>query len=66
MHTREGFEDDPAAGRFRHLLRIWLIEKGCRPLPSCYFERHGKPGAVDWPGGIVGPDTVLNAPLEPV
>jgi hypothetical protein len=66
MHTREGFEDDPAAGRFRHLLRIWLIEKGCRPLPSCYFERHGKPGAVDWPGGIVGPDTVPNAPLEPV
>jgi hypothetical protein len=66
MHTREGFKDDPAAGRFRHLLRIWLIEKNCRPLPACYFERHGKPGEVDWPGGIVGPDTVLNAPLEPV
>ena len=65
MHTREAFEDDPAPGRQRHLLRIWLVEKGCRPLPSWYFERHGKPGEVDWPGGIVGPDTVLNAPLEP-
>jgi hypothetical protein len=39
------------------------LNKGCRPLPEAYFARHGDPSAVTWPGGIVGPDTVLNAPL---
>ena len=65
MHTRQAFEDDPEVGRRRHLLRIWLLADGCRPLPRLYFARHGDPDEVRWPGGIVGPDTVLNAPMEP-
>lgn len=63
MHTRQAFEDYPELDRRRHLLRIWIIAKGCRPLPRAYFARHGDPDVVDWPGGIVGPDTVLNAPI---
>jgi hypothetical protein len=63
MHSRRAFEDHPEQARRRHLLRIWLSNKGCRPLPEAYFARHGDPSAVTWPGGIVGPDTVLNAPL---
>lgn len=63
MHSRQAFEDDPDPQRRRHLLRIWLLNKGCRPLPELYFARHGEPDRVDWPGGIVGPDTVLNAPI---
>ena len=35
-----------------------------RPLPPAFFERHGTVQSVDRPGGIVGEDTVLNAPLE--
>lgn len=65
MHSRRAFEDYPEPERRRHLLRIWVVDKGCRPLPRAYFERHGDPEKVDWPGGIVGPDTVLNAPLDP-
>lgn len=63
MHTRQAFDDFPERDRRRHLLRIWIIAKGCRPLPRDYFARHGDPDVVDWPGGIVGPDTVLNAPI---
>lgn len=63
MHTRQAFEDFPERDRRRHLLRIWIIAKGCRPLPRAYFARHGDPDRIDWPGGIVGPDTVLNAPI---
>jgi len=63
MHTRQSFEDFPELDRRRHLLRIWIIAKGCRPLPRAYFARHGDPDEVDWPGGIVGPDTVPNAPI---
>ena len=66
MHTRNAFVDDPRPGHQRHLLRIWLSVKGCRPLPAAFFARHGKPEEVEWPGGIVGPDTVLNAPLVAV
>lgn len=66
MHTRQAFEDYPEPEHRRHLLRIWIIAKGCRPLPRAYFARHGDPDVVDWPGGIVGPDTVLNAPVERV
>lgn len=66
MHTRQAFEDYAEPARKRHLLRIWIIVKGCRPLPRAFFARHGDPDRVDWPGGIVGPDTVLNAPIERV
>lgn len=65
MHTRSAFVDDPRPGHGRHLLRIWLAIKGCRPLPSPFFERHGAPDTVEWPGGIVGPDTVFNIPFDP-
>lgn len=64
MHTRQAYQDFPERERRRHLLRIWIVAKGCRPLPRAYFARHGDPDVVDWPGGIVGPDTVLNAPVE--
>ena len=64
MHTRQAYEDYVEPERKRHLLRIWIIAKGCRPLPRAYFARHGDPDKVDWPGGIVGPDTMLNAPVE--
>ena len=64
MHTRQAYEDYPEREKRRHLLRIWIIAKGCRPLPRAYFARHGDPNEVDWPGGIVGPDTVPNAPIE--
>jgi hypothetical protein len=64
MHTRQAYEDYPERERRRHLLRIWIIAKGCRPLPRAYFARHGDPDKVDWPGGIVGPNTVLNAPID--
>lgn len=63
MHTRQAYQDFPERERRRHLLRIWIVAKGCRPLPRAYFARHGDPDVVDWPGGIVGPDTVLNAPV---
>jgi len=63
MHSRQAFEDFPERDRRRHLLRIWIIASGCRPLPRDFFARHGDPDEVDWPGGIVGPDTVLNAPI---
>ncbi|MDH3700918.1 MAG: TauD/TfdA family dioxygenase [Alphaproteobacteria bacterium] len=64
MHSRRAFEDHAEQSGRRHLLRIWLLNKGCRPLPEAYFARHGDPAVVAWPGGIVGPDTVLNAPLK--
>ncbi len=64
MHSRRAFEDHPEQARRRHLLRIWLLNNGCRPLSEAYFARHGDPSAVGWAGGIVGPDTVLNAPLD--
>lgn len=65
MHTRQAFDDDPDPAHRRHLLRLWLQNKGSRPLPKAYFARHGEPDSVDWPGGIVGAETVLNAPLTP-
>jgi hypothetical protein len=34
-----------------------------RPLPDAFYERHGTRATVDRPGGIVGPDTLLNAPI---
>ena len=64
FHTRTAFEDFPEPERKRHLLRIWLKCRDGRPLPHWFYDRHGGPGAVDRPGGIVGRDTVLSTPLE--
>ena len=65
MHARGAYTDDPDPARHRYLYRIWVSAPGCRPLPPAYFERHGPADSIDWPGGIVGQDTVLKAPLEP-
>ena len=66
FHTRRAFEDFPDPARKRHLLRLWLKALDGRPLPSAFYERHGSVADIDRPGGIVGEDTVLNAPLERV
>ncbi len=63
FHSRRGFEDYDAPEQKRHLLRVWLKALDGRPLADEYYTRHGKPGEIDRPGGIVGPDTVLSAPL---
>ena len=64
FHTRRGFEDWDDPDRKRHLLRIWLKALDGRPLPDAFYERHGERGNIDRPGGIVGPGTVLNAPIN--
>ena len=61
FHTRRGYEDRD--DRKRHLLRVWLKALDGRPLPDAYYQRHGKREDIDRPGGIIGPDTVLNAPI---
>jgi hypothetical protein len=63
FHSRRGFQDAADPEKRRHLLRIWLKRLDARPLPEAFYLRHGKPNEVDRPGGIVGSDTVLNAPL---
>ncbi|MCD6074156.1 MAG: TauD/TfdA family dioxygenase [Rhodospirillales bacterium] len=35
-HGRTGFSDDPAQGRIRHLLRLWLSVPTSRALPPAY------------------------------
>ena len=64
FHSRTGYQEFPEPERKRHLLRLWLKCMDGRPLPNCFYDRHGHPGTVDRPGGIVGPDTILNTPLE--
>ena len=64
FHTRSAYDDHPEPERKRHLFRIWLKCFDGRPLPHWFYDRHGPPGTVDRPGGIVGAGTVLSAPLE--
>lgn len=64
FHSRTGYEEFPEPERKRHLLRLWLKCRDGRPLPHWFYDRHGRPGTVDRPGGIVGHDTTLCAPLE--
>lgn len=63
FHSRRGYVDHADPDRKRHLLRVWLKALDGRPLPDAFYERHGTRDTVDRPGGIVGPDTVLNAPI---
>ncbi|NKB58462.1 MAG: TauD/TfdA family dioxygenase [Alphaproteobacteria bacterium] len=63
FHTRRGYKDHDDPDKKRHLLRVWLKVLDGRPLPDAFYERHGARATVDRPGGIVGPDTVLNAPI---
>lgn len=65
-HSRGAFRDPVGEPGHRHLLRLWLTCDDGRPVPDAYYERIAARGAVPRPGGIVGPDTVLNCPLEPV
>jgi len=64
FHTRRAYRDHEDPAKKRHLLRLWLKALDGRPLPSAFYERHGTVGTVDRPGGIVGEETVLNAPIE--
>ena len=66
FHTRRAFEDFEELPRRRHLPRLWLKALDGRPLPPAFYERHGTMETVNRPGGIVGPDTVLNAPVDRV
>ncbi|PPR64232.1 MAG: hypothetical protein CFH10_00291 [Alphaproteobacteria bacterium MarineAlpha4_Bin2] len=64
FHTRRSFEDFDEPTRKRHLLRLWLKAMDGRPLPPAFYERHGKLETIDRPGGILGNNTVLNAPIK--
>ena len=63
FHTRKAFQDYSEPQHKRHLLRIWLTCLDGRPLPEDFYRRHGEPEEVNRPGGIVGSDTMLNAPF---
>lgn len=42
VHARHGFSDWPELNRRRHLLRIWLNDRTCRPLPETRLERRNR------------------------
>ena len=65
LHARADFEDWPEVERRRHLLRLWLCPENGRPLPRSMLERYLKIDIGDR-GGIIGGNTELNVPLEPV
>ena len=64
FHTRLGYQDCDEPDRKRHLVRIWVRALNGRPLPNAFYERHGPRDTIERPGGIIGPDTVLNAPID--
>ena len=64
MHSRQAFSDYPEPERKRHLLRIWLLTHGGRPVPPVFYERNGSPATARRPGGIVGAATAFRVPLE--
>ena len=63
FHTRRAYEDHPDPHQKRHLLRLWLKALDGRPLPPPFYERHGDADTIDRPGGIIGENTVLSAPI---
>lgn len=65
LHDRTAFEDWPEPDRKRHLLRLWLCPPDGRPLPDCFRARWGSI-EIGRRGGILAPDTELNAPRTPV
>jgi len=65
LHDRTGFEDWPEPERKRHLLRLWICPPDGRPLPDSFRARWGSI-EIGRRGGILVPETKLNAPLEPV
>ena len=65
LHARADFEDWPEIKRRRHLLRLWLSPENGRPLPTSMLERY-LTLEIGKRGGIVGPNTKLSIPLEPI
>jgi hypothetical protein len=57
LHSRGEYEDWPEPERKRHLLRLWLTNRGERPLPPEVDSNNQ---------GITVPGTVLCAPLDVV
>jgi hypothetical protein len=64
MHSRQAFEDFELVDEKRHLFRLWMLNHDGRALPDAFYERHGDRSTVRRPGGIVGKDTQLCAPLD--
>ena len=46
LHNRTAFEDDPDPARKRHLLRLWLMLDGGRPLVPAVHAYKGTQGIV--------------------
>jgi hypothetical protein len=55
LHSRRGFTDWPEPDRKRHLLRLWLRDEGCRPIPEIYSHIIS---------GIHAEGGVLSTPLD--
>jgi NAD(P)H-hydrate repair Nnr-like enzyme with NAD(P)H-hydrate dehydratase domain len=51
LHNRTSFEDDPDPARKRHLLRLWLMLDGTRPLAPAVHAYKGTRGIVGRDGG---------------
>jgi len=63
LHDRTGFTDWPAPAKGRHLLRLWLSMPNDRALPEVFCQRYGSV-EIGNRGGIITPNTRLNAPLD--
>jgi hypothetical protein len=50
LHNRTSFEDDPDPARKRHLLRLWLMLDGLRPLASDVHAYKGTTGILGHEG----------------
>ena len=50
LHNRTAFEDDGCAGQKRHLLRLWLMLDGLRPLASDVHAYKGTTGILGHEG----------------
>jgi hypothetical protein len=51
LHNRSAFEDAPQAARKRHLLRLWLMLDGIRPLAPAVHAYKGTQGIAGRTGG---------------
>jgi hypothetical protein len=45
VHSRRAYEDWPEPDRQRHLLRLWLNDPSCRPVPASLREGRNRIGA---------------------
>jgi hypothetical protein len=51
LHNRSAFEDAPQTARKRHLLRLWLMLDGARPLAPAVHAYKGTQGISGRTGG---------------